>query len=81
MPIAFLKTFMLTLIPFLALDALWLGTMAPTFYKKHIGSILAPSPNWIAAVIFYLIFVAGLVVFVTYQEKSLMQAALKVAMF
>lgn len=48
------------------LDAAWLGWIAPSFYKKHIGFILAEKTNWIAAVAFYLIFILGVTVFVVY---------------
>ena len=52
MYIAFLKTYVLTLVPFIVLDALWLGLVAPRFYKKQIGFIMAENPNWTAAVLF-----------------------------
>jgi uncharacterized membrane protein len=77
----FLKTYVLTLIPFVVLDALWLGLVAPSFYKKHIGFIMAKNINWTAALLFYLLFVAGIAFFVTYRESSLQQAALRGAVF
>ena len=58
------KLYVLTLITFLAIDMVWLGWVAPGFYKQHLGFLLADKPNWAAAVVFYLLFVAGLVVFV-----------------
>ena len=33
------------------------------FYRKHLGFLLADQPNWWAAVAFYLILVAGIVIF------------------
>jgi uncharacterized membrane protein len=48
------------------LDAAWLGFIAPKFYKKHIGFLMADKPNWTAAIIFYLIFIVGLTLFVVY---------------
>ena len=81
MYIEFLKTYVLALVPFIVLDALWLGVVAPRFYKKQIGFIMAENPNWTAAVLFYLLFIAGIVVFVTYRETSLQQAALRGALF
>jgi uncharacterized membrane protein len=77
----FLKTYIFTLIPFIILDALWLGFIAPGFYKKHIGFLLAKNPDWIAAAVFYLIFVTGIVIFVTYQEQSISRAAIRGALF
>ncbi len=59
----YLKLYFATLSVFFAIDMLWLGLIARSFYRKHIGFIMAPSPNWTAAIIFYLIFVAGLIFF------------------
>lgn len=49
-------------ITMLVLDAIWLSTMVNTFYRKHLGSILADKANFIAASIFYLMYTT-LVVF------------------
>ena len=59
----YFKLYFATLAAFFAIDMLWLGLIARSFYRKHIGFIMAPSPNWTAAIIFYLIFVAGLIFF------------------
>jgi uncharacterized membrane protein len=58
------KLYVLTLLAFLAIDMVWLGWVAPGFYRQHLGFLLADKPNWAAAAVFYLLFVAGLVVFV-----------------
>jgi uncharacterized membrane protein len=78
---SFLKTYILTLIPFLILDAIWLGLVAPTFYQSQIGHLMAETPNLLAAGIFYLLYVVGLVVFITGREGTLKQAALRGAFF
>lgn len=44
------------------LDAIWLTTVGPRLYRPAIGELLAPQPNMRAAVAFYLIYVAGIVV-------------------
>ncbi|MDP2360087.1 MAG: DUF2177 family protein [bacterium] len=49
---------------FLALDLLWLGVVAKGFHHRQIGFLMADSPNWTAALLFYLLFVAGILVFV-----------------
>jgi uncharacterized membrane protein len=49
---------------FIAIDALWLGLIAPKFYKAQIGHLMAEKPNFIVAGIFYLLFIAGLVFFI-----------------
>ena len=47
-----------------ALDLLWLGVVARAFMQRHIGYLLRPDIQWVPAVLFYLLYVAGLVVFV-----------------
>jgi uncharacterized membrane protein len=61
----FIQTYLVSLILFLALDAIWLLLIAKDFYQKNIGSIMKADPNLYAAGLFYLIFLAGLVTFVT----------------
>jgi uncharacterized membrane protein len=60
----FKKLYLLSLIPFLALDFFWLGWVAPTFYQSQIGHLMAENVGFIAAGLFYLLFVGGLVHFV-----------------
>ena len=59
-----LKLYLVSLAASFAIDMLWLGLVARSFYQQHLGFLIAPSPNWIAAIIFYLLFVVGLLVFV-----------------
>lgn len=60
----FLELYIIAFIVFLAIDAIWLGLVAPKFYKSQIGHLMAEKPNFIAALVFYLIFIGGLVYFV-----------------
>jgi uncharacterized membrane protein len=60
----FIKTYLITLLIFLAIDFLWLGFIAKNFYQQHIGSLMKTNINWIAAFIFYLVFIVGLVILV-----------------
>jgi uncharacterized membrane protein len=60
----FLKLFAIALPVFFAIDMVWLGLLAKDFYREQIGSLMKPDVNWAAAISFYLIFIAGLVVFV-----------------
>ncbi|MSR71537.1 MAG: DUF2177 family protein [Candidatus Taylorbacteria bacterium] len=60
----FIKLFAIALPVFIALDLLWIGVVAKGFYAKQIGSLLKQDVNWTAAIIFYLIFITGLVTFV-----------------
>jgi uncharacterized membrane protein len=43
---------------------IWLGLLAKDFYKQQIGFLMKPDINWAAAIIFYLLFTVGLVIFV-----------------
>lgn len=48
---------------FFAVDLVWLGVVATGFYRRQLGHLLAPEVSWTPAIVFYLVFVAGLVVF------------------
>ena len=58
-----LQTYGVSLVAFLALDALWLGIVARAFYRDQLGPLLTPDVRWGAALLFYVIFVAGVLVF------------------
>jgi uncharacterized membrane protein len=45
------------------LDAAWLSTMVPLFYRPRLGALLLPRPVWWAAIAFYLLYGAGIVLF------------------
>lgn len=52
-----------TAVAFCALDFAWLTLVAPKFYQAQIGSLLLAKPNAMPALAFYVVYVAGLVVF------------------
>lgn len=56
--------YIIAFIIFLAIDAIWLGLVAPKFYKAQIGHLMSEKPNLIAALVFYLLFIVGVVYFV-----------------
>jgi uncharacterized membrane protein len=60
----FLKLYAIALPVFFAIDMLWLGLVAKNFYQQQIGYLMTPNVNWIAAILFYLLFIVGLVLFV-----------------
>lgn len=60
----FIKLYAIALPVFFAIDMIWLGLIAKNFYKKQIGFLMTPNINWVAAIIFYLLFIVGLVFFV-----------------
>lgn len=59
----YIKLYLLTVPVFFAIDILWLGYLARGFYREHLGFILSPNVNWTAAIVFYLIFIAGILFF------------------
>ena len=52
------------MIVFFAIDMTWLGLVAKGFYKSQIGFLMKTDINWTAALVFYALFVVGLVLFV-----------------
>lgn len=59
----YVKLYFATLVAFFAIDLVWLGLVARTFYRNYLGFLMAPQVNWPAALIFYLLFVVGVLVF------------------
>lgn len=80
-----LKLYAITFLAFLGIDSLWLGLVAPSFYRSQIGYIMAETPNFLAAGLFYLIFIFGMVYFVVEpcvrEGRTLRQTALRGAIF
>ena len=60
----FLKLYLITLPIFFVIDMIWLGLVAKNFYAQQIGHLMKSEINWPAALLFYLLFIIGLVVFV-----------------
>lgn len=58
-----LEIYFVPFIVFFLIDLLWLGFLAKDLYRKHLGDFMADKTNWPAAIIFYLIFIGGLVYF------------------
>ncbi|NIM01564.1 MAG: DUF2177 family protein [Acidobacteria bacterium] len=62
-PVQFIKLFLLTAVVFFAIDLVWIGVVAAQFYERHLGAFLAPRVRWGAAILFYVIYIVGLLVF------------------
>lgn len=58
------KLYAIALVCFTALDGAWLTLIAPQFYRQQIGHLMTDSVKWSAAILFYLLFLIGLVAFV-----------------
>lgn len=79
-----LKLVAIALPVFFAIDMVWLGLVAKGFYRQHLGGLLRSDVNWAAALIFYLLFIVGLVVLVitpAVDAGSWMQAVGRGALF
>jgi uncharacterized membrane protein len=66
--------YMIALPVFLSIDMVWLVVIARGFYKRQLGELLAARPNWPAAVVFYLLYVLGIVVFAVHPADDGWQA-------
>lgn len=76
--------YLINLVVFLIFDFLWLGFIAKDLYQKQIGFLLKANINWLAAIIFYLLFVFGLLIFAllpALKQNSLLQAILLAGLF
>jgi len=76
----FFKFFAVAFGVFLVIDLLWLGIVARKFYKAQLGYLMAEKVNWIAAIIFYVIFIAGLTYFVLLPASNWTDALLNGAL-
>ena len=79
----FIKLYLIALPVFFIIDMLWLGVVAKNFYRNQIGFLMKTNINWAAAIIFYLLFIAGLVYFVLMpsMEKRSLSLLLTAATF
>jgi uncharacterized membrane protein len=80
----FIKLFLIALPTFFVIDMIWLVLIAKDFYKKHLGFIMKPDIGWGSALLFYLLFIAALVIFVispAVEKQSWVHALLYGAFF
>ena len=59
----YLKLYLLTIPVFFAVDLLWLGVLAKDFYQNNLSHLLSPEVNWPAALLFYFMYIAGIILF------------------
>ncbi len=58
-----LLTYAVSVPVFFVIDMIWLGVIAKGFYRKALESLLTPNINWTAAILFYFLFLLGILVF------------------
>jgi uncharacterized membrane protein len=76
--------YLLTIPVFFGIDMIWLGDVARGFYRTHLGHLLRPDVNWTAAIIFYLLYIIGILIFATMpalDKNSPLQAVLLGGLF
>ncbi len=85
MPISkLILSYILTFAVFFIVDMAWLGFVAKDIYKKYLGNFLSDNVNWIAAFVFYLLFVVGVFIFAilpAVEKDSLRSAIIMGALF
>jgi len=82
--LSYFKLYALTVPIFFIIDMLWLGVIARGFYRRQLDFILSSQVNWTAAVVFYLVYIAGIIFFAVrpaIDHNSWYQAALLGALF
>ena len=62
MTVTHIYLYLMTIPVFFLIDMLWLGFIANRFYQDQIGHLLGPV-NWTAAIVFYLIYIVGILIF------------------
>lgn len=80
----YLKLYAACVGTFFALDIAWLGFLAKGFYRRQMGHLLAEHTRWGAAIAFYLIYVAAIVVLAVLpgiERQSVARAAALGAVF
>ncbi len=79
----YIYLYLLTVPVFFTIDMVWLGLIAVKFYQSQLAAFLGPV-NWTAAIIFYLIYIVGILIFAVLpalDENSLMKAIILGALF
>ena len=74
----FVKAYIGTAVPFLIIDVIWISAVVGSYYRNTVGHLLADNPNFVAAGLFYVAYLAG-VVFLAVKpalEKSTIKTAL-----
>lgn len=66
----FLFQVIITFVAFTLVDLFWLVKVAPKLYRKHIGHLMADKVNRVGALLFYVIYIVGLVLFVIQPHQN-----------
>lgn len=67
---AYALLYLATVPVFFLIDLVWLGVVARGFYRDQMGSLMADSVDWPPGILFYLLWVAGLILFAVAPSLS-----------
>lgn len=71
-------SYVLTALVFFAIDIVWLRFVGQDVFRRQVGHLMRDDVNWLPALVFYLAFVVGILVFAVYpsvDKDSLLRAA------
>jgi uncharacterized membrane protein len=80
----YIYLYILTFVVFLIIDFIWLNFVAKNLYVTKIAHLMAQSPKLVPALIFYLIFVAGVIIFAVlpgYESRNIWRTIMLGALF
>jgi len=80
----FIKIYLISVPTFFAIDLVWLTLVANKLYKSQLGPLLTDKINWQAAILFYFVYLIGVVFFVlipAVEHKSVVTALVYGALF
>lgn len=76
--------YLIAVFVFFVVDMIWLGVIAKNLYQNSLKGLLRDKPNWTAAVIFYLLFIVGIIIFAVapaIRDDSLLTAVIYGVLF
>jgi uncharacterized membrane protein len=68
--IRYVATYLATFVVMLGIDAVWLSVMSGPLYRANLGDLLAENFRPVPAILFYVLFVIGVVVFVVPSDDG-----------
>ena len=80
----YLYLYIITFVVFLAIDFIWLNFIAKNIYATKIGHLLAENPKLFPALIFYLVFIVGVIIFAVlpgYEAQNIWKTVMLGALF
>lgn len=82
--LAYLYLYLATIPVFFALDMVWLGVVSKDLYRREMGALMRADVNWTAGVLFYLLYIIGIIYFAVVpgvKDSSVAKALLNGALF